>query len=74
MVVQSSKLSCPLTAFALVRAVNFEVVEHMLEALVVKICKVSSATCRTRFVLTFDSVQAVLAEAVATAGGLVGFS
>ena len=39
-----------------------------------EICKVSFATSRARFVVTFDSLQAVLAEAVATARGLVGLS
>lgn len=39
-----------------------------------EICEVSFATNWARFVVVLDSLQAVLAEAVATARGLVGLS
>ena len=74
MLIQFSQLSIPLAAFTLVCAVNLEVIEHTLESLVVKIFEVSTTARRTWLVVSLDPIQAALAEAVATARGLVGLS
>ena len=74
MVVKFPQLSCPLTAFALVRAVDSELVERLLVTLVRVVAKVGVSTVGTRRVHLANVFQAVVTKTFSTAHGLVGLA
>ena len=74
MVVKFPQLSCPLTAFALVRAVDLKVAQWLLQPQVSKNLEswvVAGGAILSAF---SDRLDALLTEALPTAGGLVGLS
>ena len=72
-VVQLSQLSLPLAALLFVSALDFEVIQRSFQSFVFKGIE-SLITARTRFVILFDFLNAVLTECISTAGSLVGLS
>ena len=74
MVVKFSQLSCPLTAFALVRAVDLKVIQWLLQSQVWENVEVRVVASWTVLVAFFHRLNTFLTEALPTAGGLVGLS
>ena len=74
MVVKFPQLSRPLTAFALVRAADLKVIQRLLQSFVGKQGEIFFVARWAGLVGSFDSMNTLLTEALATAGGLVGLS
>ena len=74
MVVKFPQLSCPLTTFALVGAVDFEIIQRLLQAFVGVAKDVLHFTGRTVLGAGFDLLNALLTEALPTTGSLAGLS
>ena len=74
MVVKLPQFSFPVTTPFLVAAENLEPIQWLLKALVGEIIEVVLFTARTRIVVAFNYLNALLAEAFSTAGHLVRLS
>lgn len=74
MVVKFPRLSSPLTALALVRAVHSKVIQQLLQSLVGKQGEIFIVACWTSMVGSFDLMNTLLTETLSTAGGLVRLS
>jgi hypothetical protein len=73
-VVKFSQLSCPLTAFALVRTVDFKVAQRLLQPQVSKNLESLVVAGWAVLVALPDGFNTLLTETLPTASGLVGLS